>query len=95
MYRIVLACKGLPANAGAAGARDISDQFKQRPWHQNATCVWDGLQLILTAENDFDSTGLALIDEFSDAISAIIEAGFDGNIEILSIREFESDKRDH
>jgi hypothetical protein len=57
---------------------------------RTVTCVWDGSQLILQAENDFDSNGLALVDEFSDAISACIEGGFDGNIEILSILESKS-----
>jgi len=90
MYRIVLTCKGVPTHAGAVGARDISNEFTHRPQHQNVTCVWDGSQLILQAENDFDSNGLALIDEFSDAISACIEGGFDGNIEILSIEEVNS-----
>ena len=42
------------------------------------------------AENDFDSNGLALVDEFSDAISACIEGGFEGAIEILSIHESKS-----
>jgi hypothetical protein len=59
MYRIVLACKGVPTHAGAAGARDISNEFAQKPWHANVTCVWDGSQLILQAEKDFDSNGLA------------------------------------
>ncbi len=90
MYRIVLACKGVPTHAGVIGARDISNEFARRPQHQNVTCVWDGSQLILQAENDFDSNGLALVDEFSNAISACIEGGFDGNIEILSIHEVNS-----
>jgi hypothetical protein len=85
MYRIILVCKGVPTHAGAAGARDISEEFTHRPWQQNVTCVWDGSQLILQVDNDFDSNGLALIDEFSDAISACVEGGFDGDIEILSI----------
>jgi hypothetical protein len=90
MYQIALACKGVPTHAGVAGARGISKEFAHRPWHANVTCVWDGSQLILQAENDFDSNGLALVDEFSDAISACIEGGFDGNIEILSIQESKS-----
>jgi hypothetical protein len=86
-----LACKGVPANVGAAGARDISNEFAHRPWHAKVTCVWDGSQLILQAENDFDSNGLALVHEFSDAIAVCIAGGFDGNIEILSIQESKSD----
>jgi hypothetical protein len=40
--------------------------------------------LVLHAENDFDPEGLALMDEFSDAISACIAGGFDGDIRVLS-----------
>jgi hypothetical protein len=87
MYRIVLACDGIPADAGAQSARDISDEFKHRSWHKNATCVWDGSQLILQAENDFDSNGLALLDEFSEAISACAKDGGDGDIKIVSVTE--------
>jgi len=86
-----LACKGVPTHAGPAGAHDISEEFTHRPQHENVRCVWDGTQLILEAENDFDSNGLALVDEFSDAISACIEGGFEGNVEILSIQEFNPD----
>jgi hypothetical protein len=39
----------------------------------------------LQADNDFDANGLSLMDEFSDAISANIAEGFDGDIEIVSI----------
>jgi hypothetical protein len=93
MYRIVLACKGVPAQVGAVGARDISEEFTHRPWHQNVSCEWDGSQLILQADNDFDSDGLSLLDEFSDAISACIEEGFDGGIDIVSVSPLPSEVR--
>jgi hypothetical protein len=79
-YRVVLACDGVPLDAGPRGAVDIAEEFTHRPWHQNVTCTWDGQSLILEAENDFDADGLALMDEFSDAISACIKDLFDGNI---------------
>jgi hypothetical protein len=85
MYRIVLACKGVPAAVGAAAALDIAEEFIHRPWHQNVRCEWDGTRLILQADNDFDSSGLALLDEFSDAISATITDGFDGGIDVVSV----------
>jgi hypothetical protein len=91
MYRIVLACKGVPASAGSAGARDITEEFTHRPWHQNVSCEWDGSKLILQADNDFDSDGLALLDEFSDAISACIEEGIHGGIDIISVSPLPSD----
>jgi hypothetical protein len=87
MLRIVLCCKCVSENAGVVAARGISEEFMRRLWHGNVTCVWDGCQLILQADNDFDSNGLALVDEFSDAISACIKDGFDGDIEILSMDE--------
>jgi hypothetical protein len=62
----------------------ITEEFTHRPWHQNVSCEWDGTQLVLQADNDFDSNGLALRDEFSDAISACIEESFDGGIDIVS-----------
>jgi hypothetical protein len=46
--------------------------------------IWDGSALILQADNDFDSNGLALLDEFSDAVSACVKDAFDGLIEVLS-----------
>jgi len=85
MYRIVLACKGVPPALGPNGARDITEEFKRRQWHQNVTCEWDGSRLILQAENDFDASGLALRDEFSDAISACIRDAFDGDIDVVSV----------
>ena len=85
MYRIVLACRGMPADVGAVAARDIAEEFTHRPWHRNVQCEWDGFRLILRAENDFDSNGLLLLDEFSDAISASINDGFDGGIDVVSV----------
>jgi hypothetical protein len=84
-----LACDGVPTHTGAAGARDIAEEFTHRPWHKNVKCDWDGVRLVLQADNDFDSDGLALRDEFSDAISACIREPFDGNIEIVSATPLE------
>ena len=49
--------------------------------------MWNGVALLLTAENDYDSDGRALMDEFSDAISACIAEGFDGDIRVASVKE--------
>jgi hypothetical protein len=92
MHRLVLACTGVPVDAGAAGARDIAEEFTDRTWHQHVSCEWDGSRLILQADNDFDSNGLALVDEFSDAISACISGGFDGDIQIVSITTLPGDE---
>ena len=85
MFRITLACEGLAAEDGKTGATEIAEEFTHRPWHRNVRCEWDGTRLILSAENDFDADGRALIDEFSDAISACIKTPYDGDITVLSI----------
>jgi hypothetical protein len=85
----VLACDGVPASAGPQGAIDIAEEFTHRPWHQNVTCSWDGQSLILKAENDYDDKGLALLDEFSDAVTACIsDSQYSSNIRIVEITPF-------
>jgi len=86
-YRIELVCNGVPRDAGSQSAIDIKDEFGHRPWHENVQCEWDGAVLILTAENDYESDGQALMDEFSDVIAACLVEGFDGNIRLVSARE--------
>jgi hypothetical protein len=89
LYRIKLACDGIPPSAGPQSAIEIAEEFTQRPWHQNVRCSWDGFSLILTAENDFDENGLALRDEFSDAVVACIhEREYSSNIRILEVMTF-------
>jgi len=89
MYRIVLACYGVPQSAGAEAAADITAEFRDhRPWHNNVSCTWDGSRLVLQADNDVDSNGLALLDEFSDCTAAYIKELFDGEIKIESITRF-------
>lgn len=85
MYRIVLACHGIPTHQGRLGAREIAEEFMHRPWNKNVRCEWDGTRMILQADSDVDSDGRALLDEFSDAISACIKDSGDGPIEILSV----------
>jgi hypothetical protein len=87
MYRITLSSNCVKADCGEAAARDITEEFTHRPWHQNVRCEWDGSRLLLHAENDYDSNGLALMDEFSDAIAACIDEPLDGGIELLSVEE--------
>jgi hypothetical protein len=85
MYKIKLACEGVPQKVGPAAALDITREFAFRPWQTYAHCSWDGSLLLLELENDYDENGLASQDEFSDAISACIVESFDGDVRIVSI----------
>jgi hypothetical protein len=80
-----IACEGVPPELGPAAAIDITEEFTHRQWHQNVRCEWDRTRLLLYAENDWDGDAKSLIDEFSDAISACIQGGFEGGIKIVAI----------
>jgi hypothetical protein len=89
MFRVTLICDGLPASAGEEAARDITKEFADnRQWHSGVNCEWEGTRLILRAENDFDETGQATLDEFSDCIFAYIAEPGEFSIRTVSVQEF-------
>ena len=83
-YRVVLACDGIPDDRGLQAVTDITEEFTHRPWHENVECKWNDGVLFLSAENDYDPKALALMDEFSDAISACLAADFGYSIRLVS-----------
>jgi hypothetical protein len=86
MYRLVLVCSGIPAGEGPEAAQAITAEFADhRTHHQNVICSYSDGKLTLVAENDFDPNGLALMDEFSDCLSAFISTPFDGDLRVQSI----------
>jgi hypothetical protein len=85
MYRITLACEGVPPELGPVAAIEIAEEFSHRQWHQKVRCEWDRTRFLLYAKNDWDGNAKALLDEFSDAISACIKGTFGYGIEIVSI----------
>ena len=87
MFHVILECEGIPELVGPQAAVDITEEFLQRPWHQNVRCTWDGTSLRLEADNDYDKTGLALRDEFSDAITACVKDPGEGDLRVVSVTE--------
>ena len=88
MFRVTLICDGLPAPVGEEAARHIAKEFADsRQWHTRVTCEWDGARLILRSENDFDETGQATLDEFSDCIFAYIAEPGEFSIRTESVQE--------
>jgi len=91
MYRVTLGCRGISPTFGGVVAEWIQGEFlDHRPWHRNVTCRFVDGELVLEGTNDFDETGLALADEFSDCISAYVpEDGYltenDGDLRIVSV----------
>ena len=84
-YRITLTCSGVPAELGPGAAADVAEEFTHRPWHTDVVCTWDGARLVLTAANDFDETGDALLDEFSDAVCACTPEDVGVSFELQSV----------
>lgn len=87
MFRVRVICKGLTQDEGASVPADILEEFTHRPWHTNVRSEWDGEVLWLEAENDYDADGMALLDEFSDAVVACVSAKGTISFAVQSVRE--------
>ena len=86
MFRVVLSCGGIPTQSGSEAAASIAKEFAEhRPWHKNVSCIWDGSRLVLAAISDYDSDGQALLDEFSDCVSAYVVGHFDSDMRVESV----------
>jgi hypothetical protein len=86
MTRLVLKCDGIPSQIGNNAAEAIAQEFREhRPWYANVRCTFDGRALVLDAQSDSDIDGSALVDEFSDCLSAYIVEPFDGTITVQSV----------
>jgi len=79
-----MVCSGVPPEVGQQAAQDIATGFRERPWHRNVICTWDGSELRLQVDNDYDPEGKALGDEFSDEICANTSASFNFGIKLES-----------
>lgn len=85
MLRIAVQCSGLSEAEGAAAVPGILEEFSHRPWHTDVECSWASGTLTLTASNDFDSNGQALLDEFGDAILACIHCSGPIRVDVVSV----------
>ncbi len=86
LYHVTLNCSGLTEAEGSAGARNVEAGFRERPWHRNVACRWDGTCLWIEADNNYDSDGGALCDEFWDEVIANINFSSSIRIEIVSVK---------
>jgi hypothetical protein len=83
MFKIILSAGGIDPAFGHSAATDIQDEFRDhRQSHQHVTCQYEDGKLLLTAVNDFDVNGLAVLDEFSDCLSAFLPMNALGNGEM-------------
>jgi hypothetical protein len=84
IFKVTLACSGIDASFGATAALEIQTEFRDhRRWHREVHCRFESGTLILFGTNDFDETGLALLDEFGDCLSAYLKEH--GAVRVLSV----------
>lgn len=88
MFRTTVVCKGLSEGEAKEAVTDLLSEFALRPWQKKVMCEWRDGVLRLSTQNDADSTGEALLDEFQDAVVAYIN--FEGEIhfDIESVVQF-------
>jgi hypothetical protein len=89
MFKITTIAGGISEAAGQQAARDIQQEFREhRDWHQRVTCTFTAGTLTLVAVNDYDEDGTALLDEFSDCLSACVSLeniSDDGEFRVVSV----------
>lgn len=86
MVKITLSCSGIDLAVGPNAAADIQTEFRDhRPWYQDVQCHFDGGQLVLTAKSDTDKASLALLDEFSDCLSAYLVHSGEARVVSVSV----------
>lgn len=71
-YRVAVVCRGLTEPQLVEAAADMLLEFAERPWQMDVRCEAKDGVLRLSALNDFDSDGQALLDEFRDAVVAYV-----------------------
>ena len=72
MFQVTVACYGLSDSEGSAAVADVVEEFGHRPWQTNVRCEWRNGTLVLSARTA-DETGKALLDEFWDAVHAVVD----------------------
>lgn len=87
MYRSTVICRGLSDEEASEAVADMVAEFALRPWQEAVACEWRDGVLRLSAQNPSDSTGLALHDEFWDAVHAYINYSGTIRVEVESVVE--------
>ena len=85
VFRVSVACEGIPPNAWPDALVDVGSEFAKRTWHHIVHCGWEGGALILVVDNDYDKDGAAVADEFSDTVAAYAPGTSAYRVRVLSV----------
>ena len=72
LYRVTVSCMGFTNAQLVDAVPDLLSELAERPWQKDVRCEAKDGVLRLSALNDFDSNGQALLDEFWDAVIAYV-----------------------
>jgi len=85
MYRATVICTGLTDFEAREAVVDMLAEFSERPWQEKVECEWRDGVLRLSAQNEVNDNGLALLDEFGDAINAYVNYSGEIHLEVESV----------
>ena len=85
MFRVTVKCERIAHDAWSDALEDVRTEFRDRPWHRIVDVKWSGDTLLLIAENDYDSDGEALADEFSDTVAAYAPGTPGYRVDVVSV----------
>jgi hypothetical protein len=85
VYRTTVICRGLTEQEAQEAVSDMLTEFSERPWQEEVSCEWRDGVLRLSASTDFDRNGMALLDEFGDAINAYISYSGEIHLAVESV----------
>jgi len=85
VFRITVKCERIASATWPNALEDVRAEFQARPWQRIVDLRWSGDTLLLTADNDYDSTGETLADEFSDAVAAYAPGTPGYRVDVVSV----------
>jgi hypothetical protein len=86
VFRVTVKCEHIASAAWPDALEDVRTEFLDRPWHHIVDVRWSGEDtLLLIADNDYDSDGEALADEFSDTVAAYAPGTPGYRVDVVSV----------
>lgn len=96
MHRVTAICEGVSPSCGEEAARNITAEFVALgDQYQRAQCDWNGTELVLHAESDWDEDGSVTADYFYKcALAGAQEIAPNGGVFIQSVEQVEDVPKD-
>jgi hypothetical protein len=85
VFRVRVACEGIPSLAWPDALVDVDSEFSKRTWHHIVRCSWEAGALILVVDNHYDKDGAAVVDEFSATVAAYAPGTPGYRVRVLSV----------